>query len=318
MPPSHRRTAASPRPAAGPGTDFAEALRAAIEASGLSLERIRCQLDARGIRISTTTLSHWRRGRSQPERESSMPAVQLIEEILQLPPSSLSSLIGPPRPRGRWGKESSSRLWSRPLWPAELWPGEPWLAEVAEEFEAVPGDHLERLSVHDLFRFDARRGECITRTGQVVRATANGVDRCLVVYAAEDADAGPPVITALHHARLGRVRTRSETGMVAAELLLDAPLAAGDTAVFEYEVHSAVRTPVTRCGRRFAVPVRQYLLQAQFPPGVTPAYCYRYEGDPAADTDRERRGVRLDTSAAVHALWLDQAPSRVGIRWEWD
>ena len=48
--------------------EFADVLRAAIQARGLGLERIRERLLAHGVSVSMATLSYWQSGRSQPER----------------------------------------------------------------------------------------------------------------------------------------------------------------------------------------------------------------------------------------------------------
>lgn len=308
-----------PEPTTG---NFAETLDAAIQASGLSLERIRYALAAHGVRISATTLSYWRRGRSQPERASSMPVVRLLEEILALPGGALTTRLGPPRPRGRYvtGQPAGSTA-GQPalgLGVEELWPGERWLAEVFEELEAKPGDDLERLSVHDTFLVDAGRGEVVLRMNQVVRATASGVSRCLVIHRSDEDTDELPRIGSVRHARLGRVRQQQQVGIVVAELLLDVPLGIGDTAVFEYEVRLAANSPATCYGRLFAVPVRQYVLQVQFAPGATPVYCYRFDRCAGADTDQARRQLWLGPSATAHLVSLDQPPGQVGIRWEWD
>ncbi len=88
--------------AAATGADtFPAVLREALGRRGLSLERVSERLKARGITISQATLSSWQRGRSQPERARSLRAVDVLEEILDLPAGTLRSLLGPRRPRGR-------------------------------------------------------------------------------------------------------------------------------------------------------------------------------------------------------------------------
>jgi hypothetical protein len=74
---------------------------AAIRARGLGLERIRYRLRAQGVSISLATLSHWQSGRCRPERPESLLALCHIEEVLEVPPGSLTHLLGPPRSRGR-------------------------------------------------------------------------------------------------------------------------------------------------------------------------------------------------------------------------
>ena len=60
--------------------DFGNALTRAVEAGGLSLERIRHHLARRGAQVSVSTVSYWRRGRSRLERPESLKVVKLLEE----------------------------------------------------------------------------------------------------------------------------------------------------------------------------------------------------------------------------------------------
>lgn len=305
--------APAPEPVPATGT-FAETLHSAIEASGLSLDRLRSALAQRGVRVSVTTLSYWRRGRSQPERASSMLAVGLLEQLLTLPRGTLSSLLGPPRPRGRW--VSAAVPGSLPM--EEIWPEEAQIAQVFEELDAPPIGELERLSVHDAYYVDAQQFGVLLRMRQVVRATAGGVSRCLVVHKADEGTTGCPEISSVRHARLGRVRRRPEIGLLVAELLLDRPLGLGDCTVFEYEVELPPGAPTTVYGRRFAVPVREYVLQVHFDPSAVPAHCERYERDPGAETDRVRQRLWIGASASAHVLATEQQPGQTGIRWEWE
>src|ERR1700755_1156694 len=81
---------------------FSRALELAIEVSGLSLQRLQDRLAEVGVHLSTTTLSYWRTGRSRPERPDSLRGVQVLERVLGVPPTGLTGLLGPRRPRGRW------------------------------------------------------------------------------------------------------------------------------------------------------------------------------------------------------------------------
>ena len=91
--------------AAGP---FDVALRAAIRARGLGLDRIRYRLRGRGTTVSLATLSHWQSGRCRPERPESLEALRNLEDILNVPDGSLSRLLGPPRSRARFHAQSSA------------------------------------------------------------------------------------------------------------------------------------------------------------------------------------------------------------------
>ncbi|MFE7191168.1 hypothetical protein [Kitasatospora sp. NPDC057541] len=308
----------SPAPTPGrpsPTGGFADTLHVAIEASGLSLDRIRAALAQRGVRVSVTTLSYWRRGRSQPERASSLRAVHLLEELLGLPHSTLSALLGPPRPRGRWAANASTSH----LRLEDVWPGEQEISEVFAELDAPPAGELERLSVHDSYYVDADRRGNLMRIRLVVRATVAGVTRCLVVHKADEEATGCPELTDVRHGRLGRVRRRPESGLIVGEVMLDRPLGLGDSTVFEYEVAiPSGGAETTEYSRRFATPVREYVLQVHFDPTTVPVHCERYDRDPGADVDRRREQLWIGASASAHVLAPDQQPGHVGVRWEWE
>ena len=55
-----------------PEDGFATALRAAVQARGLGLERIQERLRAEGVAVSLATLSYWQSGRSRPARRESL------------------------------------------------------------------------------------------------------------------------------------------------------------------------------------------------------------------------------------------------------
>ncbi len=98
---------------------FSLALKQAIRASGLSLDRLQHKLGERGTPVSKTALSYWQHGRTRPERPESMRALAAVEEVLGLEAGSLSALLGPPRPRGRWLVQRPETLradqaWARP------------------------------------------------------------------------------------------------------------------------------------------------------------------------------------------------------------
>lgn len=97
MMPEKRDLSASAIPAR---KDFAQELRAAIKASGLSLDRIHARLARHGVPVSVTALSYWQSGKRQPERARSLLALRVLEHILRRPEGSLVELLPPPRPRG--------------------------------------------------------------------------------------------------------------------------------------------------------------------------------------------------------------------------
>ncbi|GAA3238834.1 hypothetical protein GCM10020256_59470 [Streptomyces thermocoprophilus] len=88
------------------GGPFHVALRAAIAARGLPLQRVQHHLTRYGVKVGVTSLSYWQQGARRPQRPESLRAVRALEEILQLPDESLIRLLagadgrpGPGRPR---------------------------------------------------------------------------------------------------------------------------------------------------------------------------------------------------------------------------
>ena len=316
-PPDEARTSAPAADGDHPavaGDAFAHGLHGAIEASGLSLYTLQQRLSARGATVSVTTLSYWRRGRSQPERMVSLRAVALLEEILGLPEQALSGLLGSPRLRGRWAaqrqKHDARRI-------DELWPDDPWLLQVLEELDAPPPESLERLSIHDSYHVDAERGRHLVRVRQVVRATTDRVSRCVVGFQTNEGQQHPAIFGPVRNARIGRIRQRPDSGFLLGELVLDTPLNTGDTTVFDYELLLPDGAGATDGRRHFATPVREYVLQVHFDPLSVPAHCYHFERDCGEDEDRLRRPLWIGPSGTAHVVSLDQPPGVVGIRWEW-
>lgn len=75
------------------GGPFHVALRAAIAARGLPLQRVQHHLTRYGVKVGVTSLSYWQQGARRPQRPESLRAVRALEEILQLPEESLIRLL---------------------------------------------------------------------------------------------------------------------------------------------------------------------------------------------------------------------------------
>ncbi|MGM1064564.1 SpoIIE family protein phosphatase [Saccharothrix sp. Mg75] len=114
------------------------------------------------------TLSLWQSGRRRPERPGSLCALTELERVLELPGGSLSSPLGPPRPRSR-GADGG----------------------------------VVRLSRHDRVEVDAGRRIVVAHSRAVLRAGAGGLDRWT---ARREPGPGPaPRVEARRNCRVGRV-----------------------------------------------------------------------------------------------------------------
>jgi len=297
---------------------FEEALRAAVAASGLSLDRIQDRLKRRGSRISVATLSFWQSGRYRPERPSSLLVLAELEEILGVPPESLSALLGPPRPRGRQtvatdsrGLEASSDL------------GLADMTSALHEVDTRWDEALTRLSTHCRLELDGRGRERRMYTRRLLRAEADGPDRWITCYQITDFQrdglGAPPELWVEPPHRVGKVIESPDTGSLVAEILFDRPLRRGEIVVLEY-THEP-RTPSTYSTVMETVlhaPVREYLMEVRFDPSALPASCYYFR---TTELDLEARPqerlLRPDAIGSVLAVALSAGPCRLGIRWDW-
>jgi transcriptional regulator with XRE-family HTH domain len=268
---------------------FHVALRAAITASGLPLDRIRHRLQLRQVPVSVPTLSNWQSGRRRPERPESLRALAELESVLDLPPSTLRSLLGPPRPRGR----STVATQGRSL--TAVW-GET-AGRLLSAVDTSSDSKLVRLSHHDLVRVDNTGQLSRLYTRQVLRAGQDGADRWIAVWESRAAE-----VIAGRHCRLGQLRT--DAGLTVAELLFDQPLARGETAIIEYHLRYP-RAGGDRFLRRFHLPAREYVLEADFHPAALPTQCFR--------TDSGETVVPNSTGFA-HLVGLN-VTGKIGIQW---
>ncbi|MFG2193476.1 hypothetical protein [Streptomyces sp. NPDC048639] len=291
---------------------FEAALDSAIRASGLSLDRIQHRLALRGVEVSVTTLSYWRRGRSRPERPRSRQAVRLLEELLEVPTDALVSLIGPQRPRGRWTNRELDVLET-----ARLWQG----------YESLPGllgdmasadDGLTRLAAHDRFELDANGAESGCRTTLVLRAERERVDRCLIITRGDDPARGLPELSDVRNARPGRVRADLAVPIAATELFLDQVLAEGETSVIEYRLtYRKTGAPSHECGRGFRATASLYTLEVAFDQAAVPVRCHRCAGPSVMAPLPSVDPVWISSSGRTHLVVQNPAPGFHSMRWEW-
>ncbi|WP_433217197.1 hypothetical protein ACQP00_09205 [Dactylosporangium sp. CS-047395] len=293
---------------------FSAVLHLAIEDRGVRLDELQERLAAEGVHVSLTTLSHWRRGRSRPERPDSLRAVRLLEGILALPEGSLTVQLGPRRPRGRWlGRPPGTIEIDR------LFTDGTSVTKMLGDLDRWMYHELTRLSLHDLYRVGPHREEVGLAVRQVLRANIDRVSRTVAIFASDDPAAHVTVL-AVRNCRLGRVRTEEATGLVAAEIIFDRMLAQGETVVLEYEYRSTSRQPppTRHYYRGFAVPVVEYVMQVQFDAAAVPARCHRFERRALEAPEQGVGEAWIGSTGGAHLIASDVPPGIVGMRWEWE
>ncbi|MEU6643333.1 hypothetical protein ABZ863_12370 [Saccharomonospora sp. NPDC046836] len=264
-------------------TAFSAALRQAISASGLGLDRIQVRLQERGIIVSVTALSYWQSGKRRPERPRSMSAVRTLEEILGLPTGSLLGLL-PPLRKG-----------TQPL--------------------TVDTPAMTLLSLRDRCDVDPGGTQSMVTATTVLRADTSGQDRWLLTC--QQNGGRPPVLRAERNCTLGRVEVDHARGLTLAELLFGRTLDDGGTQLVEYSLryeHPRHRRARKSHFREFFHPVSEYLLEVRFGQTALPERCWRY-ARPAHGGLTESSELRLDDDNGVQALALDFGPGVFGIAW---
>lgn len=276
---------------------FADTLREAIDRRGLALHRVRDRLAHRGVVISVATLSYWQSGRSVPARRGSLAALPHLEEILGLEPGELGRALDATRPSP-----------DGPPCLTSLWPDH---ADVLARLDTRWDAELDRLVLHDLLRVGPDRRLASMTTRQVLRATADGPDRRVILHHQRDSSVDLPRIRPVRGCTLGRVVRRRAEGVIAAELLFARPLRRGETVLIEHEVTSVGPGPRDlRHGRRARTSMREYCLEVEFDPTALPASVSAYCGEDAWP-------VELDPSHTAHLVRSDAPSGSTGLSWTW-
>lgn len=286
---------------------FADALRAAIEGSGLGLARLRHHVARRGLTVSTATLSHWQTGRSVPERSQSLRVVEVLEEVLGLAPGELRSLVPAPRPRGRGAEVTRTEPVHRM---ASHWEQ---LSNAVATLSLAMDDSVRLVSSHQVLELGADRLPVRDRMRHVVRAAVDLVDRVPAYYCDERPHPTLPQI----HPRIGCLPGRSahdsELGMTVVELLLPAPLRSGERALIEYEVEH-IPSPPTSADLTVTHPLREAAVVVRFHPDALPAEVW---AQVEQDEQTTRTRVHPDVAGVVSVVRHDVRRGAVGLHWSW-
>jgi len=291
---------------------FHLALRAAIEARGLALQRIQFRLAEQGLHVGVATLSYWQQGRRRPERQDSLRAVTAIEEILGLAPASLTVLLGPPRPRGRGvGLPPGARRYS------ELIDSVGVLDRMLAELDSPADGRLHTVNLFEELEVGPERNGRRRRCLHVVQAHQE-VDRYVTIFQGDDG-CEPDLIEVrpLENCRLGRTLRDKGSRLIVAELLFDRTLRVGETHILEYEYRDESQVPCNDYHRGVRFQTGQLTMQIRFDPATLPVRCYRYTQRYLSGPDAERTELTLTGHRTVHTVRTDVPPGIVGIRWDW-
>ncbi|PHQ48726.1 hypothetical protein BLA24_28330 [Streptomyces cinnamoneus] len=291
---------------------FDLALRTALSARGLALHRVQHRLAQRGVKVGVTSLSYWQQGARRPRRAESLRAVRMLEDVLDLPAQALTRLLEPAAPR-RGTERPAARSYRTLVEESRA------LERLLAELES-PADgglhtvcHLERVLI------GARREMRRRDSQHVVRAHRDGVDRYLAIHHGDPGcDPARVIVRAAENCRVGRVRWHAASGVLAAELLFDARLRAGETYVFGYGFEDGTGGTSREYVRGFSFAGGQYVLQVRFDAAALPVRCRRFTQSSAnAPRGGQQELTLAGRHRGVHLVEQGVRPGIVGIGWDW-
>ncbi|UXY26880.1 hypothetical protein [Streptomyces sp. HUAS TT20] len=295
------------------GGPFHVALRAAIAARGLPLQRVQHHLSRYGVKVGVTSLSYWQQGARRPQRPESLRAVRALEEILQLPEESLIRLLAEADGRSA-GQRPAHRSYRSMIEASDVL--DRLLAGLGWSLDGG----LHTLGHHERVRIGARRELAGRESHHIVRAHRDGVDRFVAVHHG-DPGCVPERMTvhALENCRTGRVRVDRDTGVLVAELLFGTRLRSGDTFLFRYAVEDGTAGLSREYLRGFGFPGGQYALQVRFDSNAVPVRCHRFaQHSPAAPRSGRQELPLSGPHRSVHLVEPRVRPGIVGIGWDWE
>ncbi|WP_416485988.1 hypothetical protein [Streptomyces sp. CL12] len=288
---------------------FDVALRAALAARGLALHRVQHRLAQRGIRVGVTSLSYWQRGLRRPDRPESLRALTVLEEVLELPPHALTRLIGP--------RANGDRPPARPY--RALLESAAALEALLASLAAPEDGGLHTVIHYEHVHIGARRELLARDSHHVVRAHRDGVDRYLAIHLGDPGcDTERVRVRGLGNCRVGRTRRDGASGIVVVELLFDARLRAGETAVLGYRFEDGTGEPSEEYVRGFTYGGGQYALQIGFDRAALPVHCRRFTRPSATAPRKAVTDLTLNAHGSVHLVEQQIRPGVLGITWEWD
>ena len=287
-----------------PSGGFAGAFRDAINARDVTLAKLHAQLRQRGNRVSMATLSYWRSGARHPEGVQSMVALADIEELLDLQPGALTSLLPGTK---RTGPLGPNRF---PLDEAAL---ERAVIDTFSALGAPYPDTSRELTTHSITDVDSDGQVRFCAIRSIVQSTVGTITAIPFLELSPGISTPAPLISAVSGGRI-TARHSHPSGEVHGVLFeLEAPLTAPRTAVIEWSVDFPAGYPATfETGHALSRQARELLVWTRFHPDALPDWVEEKIETPQGV---QVTPLSLGGRTSVHQVRRAFGPGTVELRW---
>ncbi|MBK8464147.1 MAG: hypothetical protein IPL36_14370 [Nigerium sp.] len=289
---------------------FAEVLTAAIQARGLSLERIRSHLDQAGVPVSIATLSYWQSGRSLPTRARSFHTLVELERVLGVEAGHLTQHTY--TADGRTRRETFE--WQKVV------PSLDVVSEVIADLDLDWHGELTRIAVQDHLTIGRDRSEQAQEVRVIWRTERSGLPRWAVVSEQDAQGATSQTVEPLMGCALGEVVEFPERNLLIAEMTAHRPMQRGELFACEYRLTSTPTTmPSFRLLRAVSNTMKTLTMVIRFHPDAQPVsvragiQASMDDDDVPADTV----DVPISAGEAQH-VWTDPKPGVYSMLWKWE
>lgn len=292
--------------------DFAERLRAAIDASGLSLEEVVERVAEHGHRVSTSSLSAWQSGLSSPSRAMSVQAIPDLELVLGVADGELSALLRTQRVR-RPRTAPTTNV-------ADLLTDPDGVSRLLARMGAVVDDlyEPEKLSRRLRLTVDAGGNHRHLTISDLVRARHRPATRMLFLSRFPWVTDLPVVATTTGLA-FHRFRGDHPRGLGAFEFRLDPAVPPQGMASVEFTIVQPPRLTTTYFNVRVVGDAcRDLSLTVSFDITRRPRRCWAFSKSNARDAEHEAHELTANRAGTTYQfVRIDPAPGIYGIRWEY-
>lgn len=283
---------------------FADALREAVLSRGVTLAWLNKRLRENGNPVSMATLSYWRSGARRPEGAQSMAAVADIEDLLQLPSDSLSSLVGPTQRVGPVGP---------PAFPLKESHLEDAVTEVFHALGAPQFDLARDVSTHSVTEVGAD-GNVMTRTTRTLVQSMSGLLTDVPYVDMTPGISTPaPIFRAVGGAQITARHSHPSGEVHGFSLKLDQPVESAQTTMIEWALDVPPGyPPVRETGHGVARQARDLVLWTRFHPDALPDWIEEVEETPDGVTHTP---LAIASGSSVLQIRRRFGPGMLVLRW---